>query len=121
MEGIRDAYASGRGSVRCAAVHAEPLKGGKDALIVSELPFMVKKGGESARSRRSPIWSATRSRRGISDLRDESDRSGCASIEVKRGADPNIVTNNLYKRTQPSRPSASTWWRWSTGCRAPSR
>ena len=47
MEGIRDAYASGRGSVRVRGrVHAEPLKGGKDALIVSELPFMVKKGGD---------------------------------------------------------------------------
>src|SRR3954447_23774557 len=46
-EGTRAAYASGRGSVRVRGrVHAEPLKGGKDALIISELPFMVKKGGD---------------------------------------------------------------------------
>src|SRR5919106_2705705 len=47
VEGIRDAYASGRGSVKIRGrVHSEPLRGGKDALIVSELPFMVKKGGD---------------------------------------------------------------------------
>src|SRR5215216_410935 len=46
-EGIRDAYASGRGSVRVRArAHVEPLRGGKEAIIVTELPFMVKKGGE---------------------------------------------------------------------------
>src|SRR6266480_481359 len=46
-EGIRDAYASGRGSVKVRAkAHIEPLRGGKDAVIVSELPFMVKKGGD---------------------------------------------------------------------------
>ena len=46
-EGIRDAYASGRGSVRIRArAHVEPIKGGRDAIIVTELPFMVKKGGD---------------------------------------------------------------------------
>ncbi len=46
-EGIRDAYASGRASVRIRArAHVEPLKGGHDAIIVTELPFMVKKGGD---------------------------------------------------------------------------
>ena len=45
-EGIRDAYASGRRSCNRAKAHVEPLKGGKDAIIVSELPFMVKKGGD---------------------------------------------------------------------------
>src|SRR6476659_1587323 len=46
-QGIRDAYRSGRGSVRVRAkAHVEPLKGGKDAIIVTELPFMVKKGGD---------------------------------------------------------------------------
>src|SRR5215468_9013819 len=47
MEGIRDAYASGRASVKVRArAHVEPLRGGKDAIVVSELPFMVKKGGD---------------------------------------------------------------------------
>jgi DNA gyrase subunit A len=102
MEGIRDAYASGRGSVKIRGrVHSEPLRGGKDALVVSELPFMVKKGGDGGLI--TKIADLVRDKRleGISDLRDESDRSGMRLvIELKRGADPNVVTNNLYKRTQ---------------------
>ena len=48
-EGIRDAYASGRGSVRSAPrAHVEPMQGRQEAIIVTELPFMVKKGGEAA-------------------------------------------------------------------------
>src|SRR5215207_5036404 len=102
LEGIRDAYASGRGSVRIRGrVHSEPLRGGKDALIVSELPFMVKKGGDSGLITKIADLVRDKKLEGISDLRDESDRSGMRLvIELKRGADPNIVTNNLYKRTQ---------------------
>src|SRR5215211_3583063 len=101
-EGIRDAYASGRGSVRIRGrVHTEPLKGGKEALIVSELPFMVKKGGDGGLIQKIADLVREKKLDGISDLRDESDRSGMRIvIELKRGADPNIVTNNLYKRTQ---------------------
>jgi DNA gyrase subunit A len=102
LEGIRDAYASGRGSVRIRGrVHAEPLKGGKDALIVSELPYMVKKGGDGGVITKIADLVREKKLDGISDLRDESDRSGMRLvIELKRGADPNVVTNNLYKRTQ---------------------
>ena len=102
MEGIRDAYASGRGSVKIRGrVHSEPLKGGKDALIVSELPYMVKKGGDGGLITKIADLVREKKLDGISDLRDESDRSGMrVVIELKRGADPNIVTNNLYKRTQ---------------------
>jgi DNA gyrase subunit A len=102
MEGIRDAYASGRGSVKIRGrVHSEPLKGGKDALIVSELPFMVKKGGDGGLITKIADLVREKKLEGITDLRDESDRSGMRLvIELKRGADPNIVTNNLYKRTQ---------------------
>ncbi|MGI9021311.1 MAG: DNA gyrase subunit A, partial [Solirubrobacterales bacterium] len=101
-EGIRDAYASGRGSVRTRGrVHSEPLKGGRDALIVSELPFQVKKGGDGGLITKIADLVREKKLDGISDLRDESDRSGMrVVIELKRGADPNIVTNNLYKRTQ---------------------
>ncbi len=100
-EGIRDAYASGRGSVRVRGrVHSEPLKGGKDALIISELPFMVKKGGDGGLIAKIADLVREKKLEGIADLRDESDRSGMrVVIELKRGADPNIVTNNLYKRT----------------------
>jgi DNA gyrase subunit A len=101
-EGIRDAYASGRGSLRTRArVHTEPLKGGKEALIVSELPFMVKKGGDAGLITKIADLVREKKLDGISDLRDESDRSGMRLvIELKRGAVPNIVLNNLYKKTQ---------------------
>ena len=90
MEGIRDAYASGRGSVRIRGrVHSEPLRGGKDALIVSELPFMVKKGGDGGLITKIADLVRDKKLEGISDLRDESDRSGMRLvIELKRGADP---------------------------------
>jgi DNA gyrase subunit A len=101
-DGIRDAYASGRGSIRVRAkAHVEPLKGGKEAIVVTELPFMVKKGGEGGLI--TKIADLVRDKRitGVSDLRDESDRSGMRIvIELKRGGDPaKVVLNQLYKRT----------------------
>src|SRR5918996_845566 len=102
-EGIRDAYASGRGSGRVRAKpHVEPLKGGKDAIIVSELPFMVKKGGDGGLIQKIADLVRDKKITGISDLRDESDRSGMRMvIETKRGGDPpEVVLNQLYKRTQ---------------------
>ena len=102
MEGIRDAYASGRGTVKVRArAHVEPLKGGKDAIIVTELPFMVKKGGESGLVTKIAELVREKKLEGISDLRDESDRSGMRLvIELKRGGQPaKVVLNNLYKKT----------------------
>ncbi len=101
-QGIRDAYRSGRGSVKVRAkAHVEPLKGGKEAIVVTELPFMVKKGGEGGLI--SKIADLVRDKKvtGISDLRDESDRTGMRLvIELKRGGDPaQVVLNQLYKRT----------------------
>jgi DNA gyrase subunit A len=101
-EGIRDAYASGRASVKIRArAHVEPLKGGREAIIVSELPFLVKKGGDGGLI--TKIADLVREKRvtGISDLRDESDRSGMRLvIELKRGGDPpEVVLNQLYKHT----------------------
>jgi DNA gyrase subunit A len=102
-EGIRDAYASGRGTVRVRArAHVEPLKGGKDAIVVTELPFMVKKGGDSGLVTKIADLVREKKLEGISDLRDESDRSGMRLvIELKRGGQPaKVVLNNLYKKTQ---------------------
>jgi DNA gyrase subunit A len=102
LEGIRDAYASGRGSVKVRArAHVEPLKGGKDAIVVTELPFMVKKGGESGLITKIADLVRDKKLEGISDLRDESDRSGMRLvIELKRGGHPaKVVLNNLYKKT----------------------
>src|ERR671918_34689 len=101
--GVRDAYASGRGSLRVRGrVHTEPLKGGKDALIVTELPFMVKKGGDGGLITKIADLVREKKITGISDLRDESDRSGMRLvIELKRGGDPPpVVLNQLYKHTQ---------------------
>jgi DNA gyrase subunit A len=101
-EGIRDAYASGRASVKVRArAHVEPLKGGKEAIVVSELPFMVKKGGDGGLITKIADLVREKKITGISDLRDESDRSGMRLvIELKRGGDPpEVVLNQLYKHT----------------------
>ena len=101
-EGIRDAYASGRGSIQVRAkAHIEPIKGGKEAIIVSELPFMVKKGGDGGLIQKIADLVREKKVTGISDLRDESDRSGMRLvIEIKRGEVGKAVLNQLYKRTQ---------------------
>jgi DNA gyrase subunit A len=103
MEGIREAYASGRGGIRVRArAHVEPLKGGKEAIVVTELPFMVKKGGEGGLITKIAELARDKKLEGISDLRDETDeRSGMRLvIELKRGGPPaKVVLNNLYKKT----------------------
>jgi DNA gyrase subunit A len=101
-EGIREAYRSGRGSVRVRArAHIEPLKAGKEAIIVTELPFMVKKGGDGGLIQKIADLVREKKISEISDLRDESDRSGMRLvIECKRDAMPRIVLNKLYKHTQ---------------------
>jgi len=102
MEGIRDAYASGRGSVKVRArAHVEPLKGGKEAIVVTELPFMVKKGGDGGLIVKIADLVRDKKLDGISDLRDETDRAGMRLvIELKRGGPPaKVVLNNLYKKT----------------------
>jgi len=101
LGGIRDAYETGRGRIRVRArAHTEPLPHGKEALIVTELPFQVKKGGEAGVV--AKIADLVREKRitEISDLRDESDRNGMrVVIELKRDAIPKVVLNKLYKHT----------------------
>ncbi len=101
-DGIREAFRSGRGSVRVRArAHIEPLKGGKEAIIVTELPFQVKKGGEGGLIQKIADLVRDKKITEISDLRDESDRSGMRLvIECKRDAMPKIALNKLYKHTQ---------------------
>ena len=100
LDGVREGYRTGRG--RCimrARTHFEDLeKGGRQAIIIDELPYQVNKAnllikiGELVRDKKLE---------GVSDLRDESDKSGMrAVIELKRGEVPEIVLNNLYKMTQ---------------------
>jgi DNA gyrase subunit A len=99
--GIKDAYETGRGRVRIQArAHVEPLKQGKEAIVVTELPFQVKKGGDGGLI--SKIADLVHDKRisEISDLRDESDKRGMRLvIELKRDAIPKVVLNKLYKHT----------------------
>jgi DNA gyrase subunit A len=101
-DGIRDAYATGRGSIKVRArAHVEPLKGGKDAIVVTELPFTVKKLGENGLVAKIADLVRDKKLEGISDLRDETDERGMRLvIELKRGGPPaKVVLNNLYKKT----------------------
>src|SRR4051795_5710160 len=100
--GIRDAYETGRGRVRVRAkAHIEPLTHGKEAIIVTELPFMVKKGGDSGVIVKIRDLVIDKKIPEISDLRDESDgRTGMRLvIELKRDVNPDVVLNKLYKHT----------------------
>ena len=97
--GIKDAYRTGKGRIPVRARFTiESMQGGKDAILVTEIPYMVNKATLITR-----IADLVRDRRidGISDLRDESDRNGLRIvIELKRGASPKIILNQLFTHTQ---------------------
>ena len=101
VNGIREAYETGRGRVRVRArAHSEDIGQGKEAIIVTELPFMVKKGGDGGLIRKIAELVQEKKITEISDLRDESDRKGMRIvIELKRGVIPKVVLNKLYKHT----------------------
>ncbi len=99
LTGVREGYRTGRGRVvirsRC---HFEDISGGRQAIIVDELPYQVNKAnllikiGELVKEKRLE---------GISELRDESDKSGMRMvIELKRGEMAEVILNKLYKETQ---------------------
>jgi len=100
-EGIRDAYATGRGRIRVQAkAHVEPIGQGKEAIIVTELPYQVRKGGDGGLVQKIADLVHDKKIAEISDLRDESDRHGMRLvIELKRDAIPKVVLNKLYKHT----------------------
>jgi DNA gyrase subunit A len=100
-EGIRDAYATGRGRVRVQAkAHIEPIGQGKEAIIVTEMPFAVRKGGDGGVIEKIADLVAEKKVAEVSDIRDESDRRGMRLvIELKRGVIPKVVLNKLYKHT----------------------
>src|SRR5918994_1434338 len=100
-EGIREAYRSGRGRiVMRARAHIEELRGGKSAIIVTELPYGVKKGGESGVIAKIADLVQEKVLTEISDLQDHSDRTGMRiQIELKRDAVPQVALNKLFKHT----------------------
>jgi DNA gyrase subunit A len=97
--GIHEAYTTGRGIITLRAkAHVEKLRGGRDAIIITELPYQVNKAsliekiGELMREKKIE---------GISERRDESNREGIRVVlELGRGEIPQIVINQLYKHTQ---------------------
>jgi DNA gyrase subunit A len=97
-DGIRQAYSTGRGRVVMRArCHTEGLKNGKEAVIVTELPFQVNKANLI-----KDIADQVREKKliGITDVNDESDREGMRIvIELRRGEASEVVINNLYKHT----------------------
>jgi DNA gyrase subunit A len=99
--GIREAYETGRGRVRVQArAHTEPLSHGKEAIVVTELPYQVKKGGDNGLMMKIKELVEDKKISEISDLRDESDKRGMRLvIELKRDALPKVVLNKLYKHT----------------------
>src|SRR5579863_7786830 len=100
-DGIRDAYATGRGRVRMQGkAHVEPIGQGKEAIIVTELPYQVRKGGDGGLIEKVANLVEEKKIPEISDVRDESDRRGMRIvIELKREAIPKVVLNKLYKHT----------------------
>ena len=100
LAGVREGYRTGRGRVVMRAkTHFEDIdKGARQAIIIDELPYQVNK-----RTLLERIAEHVNEKRieGISDIRDESDKSGMrVVIELKRGEMPEVVLNNLYKNTQ---------------------
>jgi DNA gyrase subunit A len=100
-EGIKEAYRSGRGRVVMRArAHAEEQRGGRTAIVVSELPYGVKKGGDEGVITKIAELVKTGTLSEISRLRDLSDKSGMRLvIELKRDAVPQVVLNKLFKHT----------------------
>ncbi|MGH2437774.1 MAG: DNA gyrase subunit A [bacterium] len=98
-DGIKAAYETGRGSIIVRAkAEIEEMRGGRVAITVTEIPFLVNK---SALIERIADLVRNKKLNGISDLRDESDRRGMrVVIELKRDANPQIVRNQLFKHTQ---------------------
>jgi DNA gyrase subunit A len=99
--GIRDAYRTGRGRVVMRArAHIEELRGGKSAIVVTELPYGVKKGGDSGVIYKIAQLVQEKVLTEISDLADHSDRTGMRiQIELKRDAVPQVALNKLFKHT----------------------
>ena len=98
-DGIKDAYETGRGSLKIRAkAQVEQLKGNRQAIVITELPYQVNKATLLETIARLV---QEKSVEGISDLRDESDKDGMRiMIELRRDANDQVVLNQLYKHTQ---------------------
>ena len=99
MEGIRDAYRTGRGRIKMRArASTETKKNGRESIVITEIPFMVNKSKLI-----EDMAGLVRDKKveGISDIRDESDREGMrVVIDLKRDAMAEVILNHFYKKTQ---------------------
>jgi len=98
--GIRQAYTTGRGSIimRAKAAIEKQARGDKEMIVITEIPYQINKAKLIER-----IAELVQEKKieGITDLRDESDREGLrVVIELRRGEQPEVILNNLYKQTQ---------------------
>jgi DNA gyrase subunit A len=100
-EGIREAYRSGRGRIIMRArAHIEELRGGRTAVVVNELPYGVRKGGDEGVIKKIADLVKEGVLTEIADLKDLSDKSGMRiEVHLKRDAVPQVVLNKLYKHT----------------------
>jgi DNA gyrase subunit A len=100
-DGIREAYRSGRGRiVQRARTHIEELRGGRTAIIVSELPYGVRKGGDEGVIKKIADLVNDKVIPEVHDVKDLSDKSGMRiQIELKRDAIPQVVQNKIFKHT----------------------
>jgi DNA gyrase subunit A len=100
-DGIRAAYRSGRGRIVLRArTHIEELRGGRTAIVVSELPYGVKKGGDEGVIKKIADLVNDKVISEIHDVKDLSDKSGMRiQIELKRDAVPQVVQNKIFKHT----------------------
>jgi DNA gyrase subunit A len=99
--GIRDAYRTGRGRiVMRARAHVEELRGGKNAIVVTELPYGIKKGGDTGVIKKIADLVNEKVLNEVSDVNDHSDKSGMRiQIDLKREAIPQVALNKLFKHT----------------------
>ncbi|MGQ9532142.1 MAG: DNA gyrase subunit A [Desulfotomaculales bacterium] len=98
QKGIREAYETGRGTVRMRARATVERSGGKTSIVITEIPYQVNKARLVER-----IAELVREKKidGVTDLRDESDRQGLRIVlELRRDANPRVLLNRLYKHSQ---------------------
>lgn len=97
MEGVREAFETGRGRVVIRARAVIEENNGRESIIVTEIPYQVNKADMI---KKTADLVNDKKIEGISEIRDESDRKGMRIVyEIKRDAIPNVVLNNLYKHT----------------------
>ncbi len=101
-QGILDAYSTGRGRVRVRGkAHTEELARGREAIVVTELPYAVKKGGDNGLVKKIADLVHEKKISGIADLEDHSSERGGMRVVItlKRDEIPEVVLNQLYKHT----------------------